>query len=408
MPPMANALDRRICPFCGQEIVLGECPIVATNVPDVQATFSPDGARPAKGNDERRLPPSKTPVIEWINGWPVVAHGQLQKLQQKGLPRFVAGVLTPALLPVTELAAAEDLPARACTKCGWPLPVEFDERPLFTIAVVGTRGAGKTHYLASVLRDAARLQGLARLGCEEFAPDEQTARRYHTDYFEKLFQDQAVLKGTPQEEDALHKPLVFRVSFRDCTPSVVMMHDVAGEVLQDRGKRAQAASFVRRADGVIFLVDSVQLKPIRDLLAGAGPERPANQADLLVACINDMGPRARRRVPYAITLSKSDLIASALADRSFRFCSDPPAHIGEWGKDLKIVEGEVHRLLSDRGAHDLLAAASQLELLSYHAVAPIGADPRNGRVEDLHPLRCLDPLATVLTRIPGITDPAGR
>jgi hypothetical protein len=399
---MVQLSQKRTCPFCHTRIVLGDCKIVGTNLVarDDTSPRGDKGPTPVDGDHALRSLPSKTPAREWYGGYPVIAPAPRARYADTPSKRLLASALGTPLEPVTRRARAEDLPARACTACRHPLPQDIDDRDFLTIAVVGTTGAGKSHYLASMIRDASRRQELRRYGVQEFVPDEATARRYHEDYFEPLFEDESLLPATAPNNPFQFRPLSFRVTLAGYEPCGLLFHDVAGEILADRHRRAELAPFVRQADGVIFLVDPVWLAPVRRVLATNGVRRSggSNQADLLTACIQQMEPEKRAAVPYAITLSKSDLLVGLRSSRP-RFADRPPDGTREWGEDLRTVDREVRTLLQDAEAHDLLAATEQLGKVSFHAVAALNADPVNGRVNDARPLRCLDPLAAVLSAL---------
>ena len=296
---MARLRDKRDCPFCGQEVVLGECPIVATNTayPDSAPAVmrkadyvqkrrvwtddddvvdddhaDDDNAGDKRFKSQKPRPASGAEILTddagapwWIGEYPVVAYAPA--LPDRGRLARGADLLKP-LPPLRDSAAPEDLPARACTSCGNPLPPDLDDRSLFIIALVGTSGAGKSSYLASTLEAAYRKQELASIGCNEFAPDEDTESRFHRDYYTTIFRKRNVLEMTKHEqnEDVRLKPLVFRVQFDGGPPSVLLFHDIAGEHLSDRAGRNRVAPFLRRADAVIFLVDPYQIDDLEEQL----------------------------------------------------------------------------------------------------------------------------------------------
>lgn len=396
---MPGARQRRNCPFCGTSLVLGDLTIVATNEYLIH------------GRTDDRTLPSGTPILGWDGReqeLPVIARAPLASAgRARHVARAAKGMLD--LPAVSTAGRAEDLPARLCSQCRHPLPVGIDHCEAYTIAVVGTQASGKTHFLASMLRDAYRLQGLEVVGCEEFSPEEETATRYDRDYYQPLFDDGEVLSGTQADDDVRFRPLTFRVRFVGREPCLVMFHDVAGETLTNRSERSASAGFVRRAAGVIFLVDPTAIRRFR---RHGDPLQP-NQATLLSGLLDDRDPR--RRVPFAITLSKSDLVSAAI-EHEFLFGTQPPADAGKWSRQMRIVGDEVRQVLHHEGMRDLLAAARRVDqpdtnvppdpedpLLSFHAVAPLGGPADGAHLDrEPRPVRCLEPLATLLFRIPGI------
>jgi hypothetical protein len=311
---------------------------------------------------------------------------------------------------VTDECDSRDIPARICTHCATPLPHEFGDRPIRLIAVVGTPTAGKSHYLAAVLKQAAREQQLKGVGCVEFAPDGLTAPRFQHEYFLPVFSRQRQLRATHPDPDVATVPLVFQVQFEDCDPCLLLFHDVAGETLSDFYDRAAHAEFLRRADGVIFLIDPLSVtdpwgRPLASHAGATAMSPEINQADLLNGCIEDIGTARAWTTPFAIALSKADLIAAQVPWANLGLGLDPQYGTrDEWRITMAHQDTLVRRILADARAGDILQAASRLNprLVSFHAIAPIGSSPTDGRIDVLRPARCLDPLAKVLSRIPNL------
>ncbi len=325
--------EKRNCPFCGATLVLGELPIAATNRHTIDVVDD--------RHDDQKMS-SGTPVLSWVESidrFPVIGNPPLWKndaLRSRRSPKQ----LWP-LPPVTTAGSAEDLPARLCTSCQFPLPQGIDDRRVFTIALVGTGASGKTHYLASALREAYRFQGLEPFCCDEFMPEEETAIRYDEEFYAPLFEELEVLGATQSDDEVRFKPLTFKVTFEDCKPCLVMFHDVSGEIFKRRDERVSTTSFVRRADAVIFLVDPEASRQFRR----PGTTRPPNQAAMLAGCVDDLDPKRRRTIPFAVTLSKSDLLASAMPERRFTFAAEPPADPVKWQREFRQIDYEVRGVL---------------------------------------------------------------
>lgn len=394
---MATPFSRRRCPYCGRTFRLGQCPIVATNKVFTGETADPQPASGAVtygmvGSDDggERWPIIGRPVLEIRRGrrlWDVL------RIMIRGW----------RLAPVDQEMSLQDLPARACIRCNHPLPIDIDNRRIITIAVLGTKSAGKTHYLASAMYQASRLQLLRAVGCEQFEPDEPTAVRYHEAYFEPLFVRREQLPATDVDEAVRFSPLVYRIRFEGAKPCSLLLHDVSGEMLRNRRHRVRFAQFIYHADGAIFLIDPENL--------GLGPDHPPeaakvgtyNQADLFISWADE----ARTDIPVAITLSKSDLVKFDNPMATDLFQDYPPRSGDDWGKEMREIGIRVRRVFEQLEAYDLLAAVRlRGGQVSFHAVAALGSPPNpDGTVSTVRPQRCLDPLITLLTRIPGVVEP---
>jgi hypothetical protein len=249
---------------------------------------------------------------------------------------------------------------------------------------------------------ACRLQGLEQVGCEQFEPDEWTAKRYHEEYFDPLFVHKQELDSTNPDVEVRFRPLVYRMKFHESPPCSVLLHDISGEMLYDAEMRARYAQFIYRADGAIFLVDPDQLA----LPTGPGSRNGAhaagtyNQADLLISWLGHVPDKT----PVALTLSKSDLVTAAFPGRYKAFSQEVPRDSASWSREMAHISGDVIELLGELNAHDLVAAARRRgNSISFHAVTALGGKPQDdGLIEHVRPRRCLDPLVTLLTQIPDI------
>ena len=388
------------CPFCNRAINLADCPIVATNFTggddhvtsyfDEPAADEPAGTVTLASGRELQL---------GSHGWPVLYDPRT--IKQSRLRRFVGS--PPSL---SEHSRPEDLPARLCTECHWPLPQDAGERPILTIAVLGAQGSGKTHFLASSLTAAYRDQALAPLGYDSFYPTGDTDQRFHDDYFMRVFEERSTLPAN-QVVDVRRSPLTFRVS-KNGRDHTVLLHDISGELLANRSSRNRLAPFVHHADGVIFMIDPWGLQEVRSKLVGkySGMDQAArgfSQTQMINSVADDIeriSPARLATVPAAFAISKSDLIHEALGVGVDKFV----------GKDVTPQQrrAEIHdistmvrrELLADLGEGALGPAIARFANASLHLVAALGSQPAIGQpVSEVKPSRITDPLYSVLDRI---------
>jgi hypothetical protein len=421
---MAQMRTTAPCPYCGTTLVLRDCPIVATNVDPRIGRFA--GRRGGEAEPVAR-PPSGASAVGVHFGRPVLWR-RPERERVSGTTTFIRHAVKSIVedprgrQAVVRDFPPEDRPALACTKCGAPLPDDIGERPILTIGIIGTTSAGKSHFLASLVRDGAQRQGLAPWGFDEFVLDETSADTFRADY-QGFFHNRMVLKLTAPGEahQVRDRPLAVRTALsresRGDTPVTLLFHDFAGETLLQRIERTRHAAFLSRAAALVFLIDPLMIEPIRKRLKGEfGGENYYNQADLVNACIADLGTGRAARTPIAIALSKSDLLETAVPEQDFTFRRPPSRDLKTAMQQMRLVNGEVRGLLGAAGAHDLLAAADRLgprAPVSFHAVAPIGREPAAGAeggraaVSEVKPLRCLDPIINILLsmcsadRVPG-------
>jgi hypothetical protein len=398
---LISPFTARSCPYCGHGFMLGACPIVATNTEISYYGTDLDDAIPRPVSGAKVLGVVGDPSSQEC--WPIVAKPLLDLRRSHGagdLARLARRAIT--LPPAQQSADPQDLPARACLNCEHPLPSDIDDRRIITIAVLGTKSSGKTHYLASAMYLACRMQGLNRAGCVQFEADDLTAKHYHEKYFEPVFVNRHQIGGTSVDDQVRFSPLVYRVRFTGAEPCSLLLHDISGEMLDDPKMRARYAEFIYRADGAIFLVDPEQMSlsnghRMSQESIGA---RTYNQADLLISWLGSL----TRQIPVAVALSKSDLVSGAVPGWFGPQDEDADRLRHDWPQHLATVGQHVEEVFARFQAYDLLAAVRRnRENMTLHAVAALGAAPRaDGTVDTIAPRGCLDPLMSLLARIPGV------
>lgn len=431
---MSEGGTLRQCPYCGQPILLEYCPIVATNFPDAEKLGS-------SGLDfdtlDYTLPSRSSTRFKLDTGWPLVkvndvatpvpvSRRRISPLDiASGRARGRNGNGRPALVPLTEIGLhPEDLPARACPECEWPLPPQIDERETIVVAVAGINGAGKTHLLAAALGQAYHDQALRSIGCSEFAPDDTTSTRFQTDYYRVLFRGGRRLRATDPRLEVRFKPLIFNLTTARTGSVSLVVHDVAGELFAERGKRAVAATFLGATRGLIFVADPREIESIRPRLgaeAGDTHDRGYDQGALLAECLRPNGPaEANGRIPVALAVTKADLLPGA-CNRAFEFLERTAAGESRRADTIARIRqrsAQVKQFLEAYGAQSLLGPAEDYArrcsearanldggapagTVTYHAVSAFGHRPNSDGLPsaDVEPLNCVDPLAAVLDQI---------
>jgi Double-GTPase 2 len=390
----------RLCPYCGADVWLASCDVVATNVETSHATGW-DAPESVPGSEGDITVPSGSPVLGYRGSYPVIWKPQEVPAPQPTRGGWLALLTRETDTDLIELddLPPEDLPRRACTTCETPLPADLDDRDAHVLAVVGLNGAGKTHYLAAALTEATRKRGLTVAGCTEFSADEDTATRLHRDYYTRLFRNGELFVSTQVDQRVADKPLTFRTTFTGTDPFLLMTHDISGEVLSDHRLRASVTPFLRRASAVIFLVDPLEFDAVRERLPRSAlpPARNIHQADLLSACLRELQyTPGGEDVPVALTISKSDVLSSLFgAEYAFARAGATDG----WVEDVQGVSDEVRKLLLTLGETELVATAETHSRVTFHAVSALGSMPTGPVLDHPQPRRCIDPLGAVLMRL---------
>ena len=322
-------------------------------------------------------------------------------------------------------------------RCQRPLPRGFEDLRLVSIALTGAPGSSKTHYLTTLLKEIVRTQALQDWGIERVLadPGSRTDKRFDHDMYSPMFRERTTIRRTDAEvskrnpEDSAHlNPFVLELSARagsGASSCLLLLYDIAGESLSDRGQRIEFAPYVHQADGIIYLVDPLGLPEVEtwvtDLPDGNGLKQTLveeargqeNQADILTGLNvelrqNAKSSAARIDTPLAVVLAKADLLVEYFEDVRWMLQGSekpvapeffaPLAGGGSiWSGSDVACQQTVRRILEGTGAHDILAAADAFDPLFLRSCAAIGTIPRNREIESLKPWRCLDPLVDVLT-----------
>lgn len=391
---MAQRDVKRSCPFCGTILSLAECPIVCTSVVKA-ARFAPVFGESPELDTKPSVTPSGRSVTTYLGEFPLLkaasSLGETSRLSR----------MLGRLPKLAEEFDQSDLPRRACTNCETPLPEELDDFDAYVLAIVGLNRAGKSYFLGSTLTAATRNEGLASYGVQSFEPLEDTASRLHREYYRGLFHGEHSLDATPVADHIEKQPLMFKVTMGESKPFLLVTHDVSGEALIDRRTRAATASFVSRANGLIFIADPLDMHKVAarlpELIVDEVGYRDIDQGALLEMTLRELRPVRGGGVPLALTISKSDLISHAL-NRSFKF--DVPGRAQDWRQDVRSAGDEVRNLLVELNEQKLLRLADSHDPTTFHAVSVLGNDASRAKTNGRpNPVRVLDPLGTVLEQI---------
>jgi hypothetical protein len=453
----ATFSTKRQCPYCAARFRLAECKIVATvfdgaefldgmeEPVDVQL---PSGTRPSEWLHKRwpvvapapepttvEHEPAKTSLLKEAFSTPSRLGGATPDDQAHRRRSFLAEAFSATTNPAARedmalpalgdsRAAREELRARVCKECEYPLPQDIDERKAVVIAVVGVNGVGKSNLIAASLTEAYQRQGLKGLGCTEFVPDDASSQNFLDNYYRPLFRHGTVLDLSQDTDEVRFKPLVFNVTLNGLDPFSLVVHDIAGEALADPRRRARAATFLRAARGIIFVVDPRDIDEVRDGLPSQileVGELGFDQGALLATCLKPNGVvEEDRMVPVALTVAKADLLPLACGrDLPFLLPGEPSSEdLGSFTERVRASSREVADFLEQRNAHNLLAPARSYQdrckhaaatakdplsvgTLTYHAISALGSQPDgDGELTaKVLPLNCVDPLGVVLAQI---------
>lgn len=296
-----------------------------------------------------------------------------------------------------------------CPHCHSNLPQRFSEAQGRTMALVGTRAAGKSHYIAVALHELEHRIGPS-FGGALMLLDDASRDRVDNVLTPRLYKEGGVLDATQSAavDRDVSTPLVSRLTLgsgRNATHSNLVFFDAAGEDLQSLGVLEREARYVTQSDGLILLLDPLQIAVVRDEF-DSDAELPPVSADpyTMLGRIAALLREARGipagkpiEVPLAITLSKSDMLRGLLPEEH------PLFHAAANGRlfDLDAARNLSERLRADVAAwlgerFDKLVKA-EFSHVAYFGVSALGGNPVAGHLHNgVAPRRVEDPILWML------------
>lgn len=310
-------------------------------------------------------------------------------------------------------------PVRVCLRCHSDLPSDYCNQDSRIIALVGAKASGKSTYVSVLVNELRNRVGLA-YDASLAAMGGETQRR-DREMAEDLYDRLRLPAATRPAALGFNDPLLYRLSLPrrgrlgdGSRHTALVFFDAAGEDLKSSEAMDRYTHYLAAADGIILLVDPLQIGSVRDqLFPGDGPPLPAVEtapqqiaADLAaqLRAHGRGGPRGRIATPMAVAISKTDMLRPLLGPHSPVLHNAP--HSGG-----RLDDGDraaVHEeLRSQLEGWDSGALFRQLERdfadLSLFGVSALGAAPPADAPADAprsgpRPLRIEDPLLWLLGR----------
>ncbi|WP_329561470.1 TRAFAC clade GTPase domain-containing protein [Kitasatospora sp. NBC_01266] len=307
-------------------------------------------------------------------------------------------------------------PVRACRTCHSDLPTDYCDQQSRIIALVGPKTAGKS-TATTVLVHELRGRAGRPFGAALPAMGASTQARFQ-EMEEDLYDGLRLPAPTQSAAMSFNDPLMFRLSLPrpglrgdGSRHTSLVFFDAAGENLASAEAMDRYTAYLAAADGIILMVDPLQLRTVRDLLAEQGRHLPDIEAPP-VQIVADLAEQLRghRRgnsqgrvsTPLAVALTKSDELRTVLPPGSP--VATNATHTG--GKldeaDRLGVHHEVRALLEDWDGGALYRQLDRdFQTFSLFALSALGAPPPAGAPADApkqgpQPVRVEDPLFWLL------------
>lgn len=304
---------------------------------------------------------------------------------------------------------------RICPSCHNELPFTIGDYQDYIFAIIGAKEAGKSHYI-SVLINAIRNEIGVDFDSNLHPLNDATISRFRDEFYNPIFRDKRTINATrsARADIRVRLPLIYTLSFMGKNlwgsrkikkVATMAFFDTAGEDLNDTDIMRTENKYIYNSQGIIILVDPLQLPAVRDQLAGIGVELPQQNTeidDILTRTANLIRLAMRMKqdelikIPVAVAFSKCDAISTLLEDSSLQY---PSNHAGYFDKaDFQDVHGEIEARLAEWSGEYLgRQLALNFRHYGFFGLSALGCNPGGSqKISSVRPVRVADPFLWLL------------
>lgn len=375
---------KKTCPFCFERFTLKETPFRCSSPLSV-------------------CTPEKDDILE--REW------------QESTP--IAKVLPPGERYVKEMkcpACGHRTRKRICPHCHMDLPQTIGEFKNYIFAIIGAKEAGKSHYLA-VLIDYFRRHIGPSLRILLEPVNDYTIKRYKEDFYNPIFKDKRTIPSTESGllNTNVRLPLIYSLVFsgkglfgqQKITKGVTLsFFDTAGEDLNDQDTISTVNKYIHSSDGILVLLDPLQISYVRDQLGKITPLPEQNtetseivtRTTLLIKRARDISSTKKIKIPLAVTFSKIDALDSLL-DSSSQLNNNSNHDRGFDVLDSLAINDEIQSLISvwDQGEALIQQVTTHFKNYNFFGLTALGCNPHgSNQIPRVIPRRVVDPFLWLL------------
>lgn len=314
---------------------------------------------------------------------------------------------------------------RVCPDCHNPLPVTIDTDQEAIVALIGTRGSGKSTYVGVLIHEMMKrlfrpFNGTFQL----YGPEDQ--QQYKERFEEDLYrlhhlipQTQSHIAGQTVTEN---RPILGTLKlqstglFKKIQAMTLVFFDSAGEDWESEEAIRILAKYVSHSSGIIFLIDPLANSAVRSAIDDeeavrtstsvdegevSEPAEVLNRVADLIRRDRNMKQTDKIDIPVAAAFSKLDVLEDAgiLPPGSALAQPSPHVQLGKFDDaDRQAVDQEMRGLLSTWNQGDFLSALNMnYTTNSCMAFSAIGRAPeQNNEIAPPVPKRIEDAMFWIL------------
>jgi GTPase SAR1 family protein len=304
---------------------------------------------------------------------------------------------------------------RLCPECHNDLPITAGKHPSNIVSIVGATSVGKSVYMTSLIHTLQR-KTANNFDAACIPLDNTISRRFRRDYEIPLFENGSLLEST--RTTRRQEPFIFQFVFKDedHPPLTLVFFDVAGEGMTDKEYIKLHASHIKNSAGILFLVDPMQIRTIREKLIyqmGENPGKIVGEADepreVIISLFGDFIAHqedSKTSIPTAVVLTKSDLLHALKSEDGeyIRHNSNVFRNISHQEylnlDECENINGEIRSFLEKVDIAFVNALDAYFKDTSFFAVSALGSNPVDQQVSGIiSPIRVDEPFIWLLYKL---------
>jgi len=315
---------------------------------------------------------------------------------------------------------------RVCPVCHSQLPAQFGMVSSRMVGMAGAKDSGKTVYMTVLLHELRNRVG-AQFGAALMGADDETLRRFGTEYEDQLYDRRQMFPTTRRAaaNDNRVDPLVFRFTAAPGAPgalrgarpqqSLMSFFDTAGEDFESQDSVDINTRYLACADGILLLLDPLQMKGARDLAApgtplpGTGPLYQSPETILTRVTERllrqNRGSNERIGKPIAVVFTKLDALWHTFDDASPLRTAPPRGGTFSDGDSLDAHEQIRHLLRDWNGAQIDQILRNHYPRHRFFGISALGQRPTADNAvaaSGIQPYRVADPLLWLLSEFGAV------
>lgn len=272
---------------------------------------------------------------------------------------------------------------RVCPHCHNPLPLQYGKHPVSFISVIGVTGAGKTVYISQLLKHIS-----------EYAPFINQAALFNSDHETNFIEDNKVemYEDLPNStsEGTFSQPMFYTFLTKENETIIsrtIVIYDIAGEDCQDATKMARFADYINYSDGIILLIDPLQLGWINNSDQSDNFRYTIQAPQAVLTTIYNATTRAITELsnkPIAVCISKSDAFVDIIPEAINDIEGVRDQITGEYcskfnASKYNLLEEQLKKAIPDELK---ITLSTQYKYYNYFAVSAIGGPVKEEPVFD--------------------------